>query len=111
MNPAQPSPADHAAIEELTHLAAELTQRGQATQLITTPPPHLTLTHPGIPDPYHIHIQGEWLCWHDPTRPHDPAPFTLRTTPPHLAADRAQNVLKVFARAYHITHAPAHTPN
>jgi hypothetical protein len=109
----QPSPtkADLAAIEDLTTLAAHLNQLGHTTHLTTTSPPHLTLDYPGINVPQQIHIapppgfpdDGDWFCWHDPSRPCSPSPFTRRATPLPLAAERANRIMHVFVIACQLT--------
>jgi hypothetical protein len=111
---AQPGPteADLAAIGDLTSLAAEMTRLGHTTQVITTTsPPYLILDYPGINVPQHICIapppgfpaDGEWFCWRDPSRSCGLAPFTLRTTPLPLAAERADRVMQMFIRVRQLT--------
>ena len=109
----QPSPTktDLSAIEDLTTLAAHLTQLGHTTHLITTSPPHLTLDYPGINVPQQIHLapppgfpdDGDWFCWHDPSRSCGLAPFTPRTTPAPQAAEGANRIMHVFVIACQLT--------
>jgi transcriptional regulator with XRE-family HTH domain len=101
--PTRPSPApaetDLTAIDDLTTLAAELNRRGHSTH-ITTSPPRLTLDSPGLACPQHIHPGHEsglaWFCWHDPTLPYRPAPFSPRSDPLPLTAERASNLIQLF---------------
>ena len=105
-----PTEADLSAIGDLTGLAAHLTRLGHTTQVITASPPYLTLDYPGINVPQQIHIapppgfpdEEDWFSWHDPSRSCGLAPFTLRTTPPPLAAERADRVMQMFIRVCQI---------
>jgi hypothetical protein len=98
-----PSEPGHAALDDLTRLAAALSQNGCAT-VLTTSPPRLTISAPGLACAQHIHAgtapHAEWFCWQDSCDPCPPAPFSPRSDPLPLTADRALNVLGVFTIAH-----------
>ena len=90
------------ATEQLTSLAAELSQRGHIAYGPAThhPPAHLTLDHPSIPHPQHIYAIGEWFCWHNPAWTFGPTPFSRRTNPLTTVAWHATNVMTMLTCYY-----------
>jgi hypothetical protein len=79
-------------LSDLAALRTALAARGyRATLAARAARPHLTLTHPGVPEPQLIYAEGEFFTWHNST---SHVPFSLRCVPPAWTAQAAHLVLE-----------------